>query len=389
MNTSMEDEQSWDAWSKCWKIRPDTIYLNHGSFGPPPTVVRHAREAYQRRLESNPMDFLVRELEGEIANVRDVVADFIGTRPENLALVDNATYGMNVVATSFPLSPGDEVLLTNHEYGAVRRIWNRQCEVADCQLQTVDLPESIESADQVVDAITNAVTQRTKLLVVSHITSATAITLPVRQIIERVRTLGVAVCIDGPHAVAQLPLNIDELGCDFYTASCHKWLSAPLGTGFLYVSPRWHEMIQPPILSWGKTESEEQASWTDEFGWLGTRDPSALLAIPSAIALLKRVGLENFRRRTHQLASYARERLAQFDPRQPIVPDSPQWYGAMAHVPLPAGDARQLQMALWGQFGIEVPIIDFAGRRWIRVSCHLYNKPANIDRLAEALHVLL
>ena len=389
MDTWMGPEQAGSDWAGCWEIRSDTIYLNHGSFGPPPRVVQTCRERLLRRLESNPMDFLVRELEGEIDGVRHIVSDFVGAKAENLVLVDNATYGMNVVAEGFPLAPGDEVLLTDHEYGAVRRIWDRRCDKAKATLKTAGLPEPIESAEQVIDVVDQALTERTKLLVVSHITSPTAITLPVQQIIDRAHANDVAVCVDGPHAVAQLPLEMEALGCDFYTASCHKWLSAPLGTGFLYVSPRWQEHIRAPILSWGKPAGEEQSSWTDEFTWLGTRDPSALLAIPSAIALLQQVGLETFRRHAHDLASYARQGLAEFATRSPIVPDSPQWYTAMAHMPLPPGEPRKLQNALWGQYGIEVPIIDFAGQRWIRVSCHLYNRAADIDRLIDALRALL
>jgi isopenicillin-N epimerase len=341
-------------------------------------------------LDGNPMNFLVRRFEDEADVVRETLAKFVGTSSANLVLVDNATYAMNIVADSLPLSMGDEVLLTNHEYGAVRRIWNRRCEMAGAQLRTVNLPERIETAGQIVDLIASAITDRTKLLVISHITSPTAITLPVAEITRRVQSEGVAVCIDGPHAVAHLSLAIDQIGCDFYTASCHKWLSAPLGTGFLVAHPRWHEQLHPPILSWGKLDQADgPRAWNDEFLWLGTRDPSAALAIPTAISMLKQLGLDTFRARTHYLAKYARARLVELTGLTPITPDDVAWYGAMAHVPLPDGDARSLQSALWGQFGIEVPIIQFAGRRWIRVSCHLYTQKSDIDRLIEALAVLL
>jgi len=384
------DEPAWASWRNRWTIRADTIYLNHGSFGPPPRSVQQARRRWQRRVDANPMDFFFRHLEHELLRVRAQLAAFVGTQTENLVLVDNATYGMNVVANSFSLAEGDEVLLTDHEYGAIRRIWQRRCEQAGAQLRTAELPRPIEAADQILDAITAAFTRATRLLVVSHITSPTAITLPVAEIAKAARERNIAVCIDGPHAVAQLPLEIDALDCDFYTASCHKWLCAPFGTGFLYVHPRHHEAMQPPVLSWGRIGARDgPATWDDEFAWLGTRDPSAALAIPAAIAELKRVGLDAFRARTHYLAAHARARLSELTGLRPLVPDQVTWHGAMAHAPLPPGEARPLQNALWGRFGIEVPIIEFAGRRWIRVSCHLYTQKSDIDTLIDALGALL
>lgn len=386
----IDEHRGWAPWRALWNLRPDTIYLNHGSFGTPPIVVQEARRRWQARVDAQPMDFFVRQMESELQQVRDVLAAFVGTSAENLVLVDNATYGMNVVAESFPLQAGEEVLLTDHEYGAVRRIWRRRCDRRGAALRVVALPPRIEAADQVVDTIAAALTPQTKLLVVSHITSPTAITLPVAEISRRAKSHGVAVCIDGPHALAQLPLDLDRLDCDFYAASCHKWLSAPFGSGFLYVHPRWRDSIAPPVLSWGNTNAPDgHRTWQDEFDWLGTRDPSALLAIPAAIDLLKHVGLDRFRARTHLLASYARARLTELTNLPPMVPDSIAWYGSMAHVPLPDGDARSLQNALWGGHGIEVPIIEFAQRRWIRVSCHLYTQPQHIDALADALAALL
>lgn len=385
----IENESQWKHWQDAWSLRDDTIYLNHGSFGPPPDVVRAARRQWIDRLDRQPMDFFVRTLENELDAARRRLADFVGTRTENLVLVDNATYGMNVVAESFSLHAGDEVLLTDHEYGAVRRIWERACGNCGAQLKFARLPQQIKTADDVVDAILGGMTPQTRLLVVSHITSPTAMTLPVRQIARQAQAQGVAVCIDGPHAVAQIPLEIDQLNCDFYAASCHKWLCAPFGSGFLYVHPRRQNDVRPVVLSWGKLEPNKPARWDDEFQWLGTRDPSALLAVPAAIDFLQQAGVDSFRRRTHYLAGYARAEIQKLCDLPPIVPDDPSWYASMAHVPLPPGEALPLQVKLWKSYGIEVPVIDFAGRRWIRVSCHLYTQKEDIDRLVAALQQLL
>ncbi len=277
-------------------------------------------------------------------------------------------------------------------------------------MKVVELPLPFRTAAEPTDAIFTAVTPRTRLIVVSHITSPTAVTLPVEQICARARAGGIAVAIDGPHAIAQLPLAIDAVGCDFYAASCHKWLSAPFGSGFLYAAPQYQSLIRPPVLSWGRIPPTRIESWSDEFVWSGTRDPSAYLSIPAAIDFLDGVGFEAFRARTHWLAQYARRKLVELTDREPIVPDSAEWYGTMAHVPLPpprkdAGWHWQaksasaeaeggsvpsaLQRAIWHELHIEVPIVEFRGERYIRVSCHLYNDTAEIDRLVAGLKRLL
>jgi isopenicillin-N epimerase len=289
-----------------------------------------------------------------------------------------------------PLRAGDEVLLTDHEYGAVQRIWRRACQSAGAaEPVTAKLPRNFETAQQVVDAIFSAATDRTRIVVVSHITSPTAIILPVQQICAEARRRGIGVCIDGPHAPAQVPISLDELSCDFYTASLHKWASAPLGSGFLYVAPHWQERVRTPMLSWGRVAPTKPTAWWEEFVWTGTRDSSAYLAAPAAIELLEGVGLARFRARTHFLARYARQQLVDLFGIEPHMPDSEEWYGSMASVPLPPGDARSLQNQLWQKHRIEVPVVDHDGERSIRVSCHLYNDRSEIDLLVGALQELL
>jgi isopenicillin-N epimerase len=388
--TDSMDAQEAAFWRNQWDLAPGVVYLNHGSFGPPPKPVQDARRAWQEQQDRQPMDFFMRRYEEAWFGARRRLAEFVGAEEGNLVFADNATAAMNVVASSVGLAPGDEVVLTDHEYGAVTRIWRRATErVGGVELRIAELPLPVESPEAVVESILAATSDRTRLLIVSHITSPTAITLPVGPIVQQARRRGIAVCVDGPHAVAQLPLALDGLGCDFYCASCHKWLSAPFGSGFLYVAPRFQEMIQPPLLSWGRLAPSRVAVWSDEFIWSGTRDPSACLSIPSAIDFLRQVGLDRFRRDTHRLAQYARQRLVELVGQPPIVPDSSQWYGCMAHVPLPPGETLPLQQRLWSDFGIEVPIVGWNDRRWIRVSCHLYNTAAEIDRLVDALRRLL
>ncbi|MCY2990599.1 MAG: aminotransferase class V-fold PLP-dependent enzyme [Planctomycetota bacterium] len=381
----MDNLAEWEAWRDQWDLRPGVTYLNHGSFGPPPKAVQRARQHWQAELDRNPMDFFVRHYEPAWFAARQTLAKFVGAAAQNLVFADNATSAMNVVAHSFPLRAGDEVLLNDHEYGAVLRIWQRATQSVGATVRFARLPLPVQSTEQVVEALFAATTPRTRLIVVSHITSPTAITLPVASLCAQARRCDIAVCVDGPHAVAQLPLELEQLGCDFYCASCHKWLSAPFGSGFLYVAPRHHSSVRPPQLSWGRLLPQQVEQWSDEFIWSGTRDPAAYLAVPAAIEFLEAIGLEKFRARLHALARYARQQLVELFGLPPSVPDAPEWYCGMAHVPLPPQTPADLQQGLWQRYQIEVPIVTWNERRWIRVSCHLYNRHADIDLLIRAL----
>jgi isopenicillin-N epimerase len=347
------------------------------------------RQQWLNRESALPMDFFLRQVEKPLLAARDVMADFVGAGRDDLVWVDNATYAMNVIAASCTLKHGDEVLLTDHEYGAVKRIWDRACRRAGARLAEVSLPLPVESVEQLVDAVTDAMTERTRLLVISHITSPSAIILPIEKICPVARSRGVRVCIDGPHALANLPLALAELDCDYYACSCHKWLCAPPGTGFLYVHPRHQSTIQPVVLSWGRVLPQVPRTWQDEFDWIGTRDLSALLSVPTAIDFLAGIGWEAFRRRTHFLAQQARQKITRLTSLEPLVPDSPQWYGPMITLPVPSGDPYQLRDALWHRYQIEVPTMTIGERLFVRVSCHLYTQQSDLDRLVDALSELL
>jgi isopenicillin-N epimerase len=380
-----------------WSLPDDVTYLNHGSFGPSPQSVQQVRNQWSARLESQPMDFFVRQMEEHLRAARQRLGEFIGAAGDDLIFIDNATYGMNIVAAHVDLQPNDEVLVTDHEYGAVLRIWRHACRQAGAKLVVQQLPRIIVSPEEIVDEFLTGATGKTRLIVVSHVTSPTAIILPLRQICCRAREFGIPVCIDGPHAVAMIPLNLGELDCDYYTASCHKWLCAPFGTGFLYVARKHQHSLDPPIMSWGGSVSGHAANWKDEFNWAGTRDPAGFLTVPAAIDFLETAGIDDFRRSTHELARYARSQITGLTGMEPCLPDSNAWYGSMIALPIPAsgddppkdGQRDPLQDALWQQHRIEIPIIHWHGRRFVRVSCHLYNSRSDIDHLVDALTTLL
>ena len=403
-------------WRRLWNLPDDVAYLNHGSFGPSPIVVQESYERWTRQLEQQPMNFFIREMEPALENSLAVLADFVGTSRGNLVFVDNATFGMNIVAASTRLDTGDEVLINDHEYGAVTRLWRRTCQQAGARLMSCELPASDINSESIVESIFARVTPRTKLIVVSHVTSPTALVMPVEEICRRAREVDIPVCIDGPHAVAMLPLSLRKLDCDFYTASCHKWLSAPFGSGFLYVAPRQQKRIQPAVVSWGGSIGGRQPGWKDEFNWLGTRNPAAFLATADAIRFLQApvstiskalvegrdcnnesTTHEEFRHRSRWLTKDAVDELGQTLGTTPLIEDRSLQSDAMISLVLPrdrfstnnavgkSGRRHPLQDWLWETHRIEIPVIAWGDEILIRISAHLYNSPADYSRLAETI----
>lgn len=392
-----------------WSIPDDVTYLNHGSFGPAARVVQESREQWSRRLESQPMDFYLRQMDAALDEAMVPLAKLIRAEPRDLAFVDNATVAMNVVAENLGLQPGDEVLLNDHEYGAVFRIWRRVCERVGAQVVTArlgkgwaeqngspaPLPDAghIEQIADVVEPIFRAVTDKTRLIVVSHVTSPTATVLPVDEICRKARERQIPVCIDGPHAIAMRDVDLKEIDCDYYCASLHKWLSAPCGSGFLYVKRSRQQKLQPHMTSWGRSLGGREERWQDQLNWLGTRDPAPFLAVPAAIEFLQQTGLPEFRQHTHDMAQVARHKLEQLFQCKARIPDSIDWYGSMIAVPMPPSDYKRpkpntmhrLQKELWDRSRIEVPIAECSGQSFLRVSCHLYNTLEQIDYLIKSL----
>lgn len=403
------------SWRHLWSVPHDVSYLNHGSFGPSPVAVQKKHEEWTRKLERQPMNFFLREMEKALEEALAVLAEFTGASRGNLVFVDNATFGMNAVAASVRLKANDEVLVNDHEYGAVTRIWRRTCQQADARLVTAELPDSFDQPNRLVQGLMSHVTKHTRLIVVSHVTSPTAMLLPVEEICRRARELDIVTCIDGPHAVGMLPLNLRKLDCDFYTASCHKWLSAPFGSGFLYVAPRQQKRIQPAIVSWGGSIGGRQPGWKDEFNWLGTRNPAAFLATADAIGFLQqsltastldrpqkiksdhdRSLLEEFRSSARRLTDHAAAELARTIGAEPLARHQESRCPAMTSLALPSerfpetngeksGQRHPLQDWLWAKHRIEVPVIRWKDQLLLRVSAHLYNSPAEYSHLAEAI----
>jgi isopenicillin-N epimerase len=380
-------------------LDPSVINLNTGSFGPLPRVVFERVTALRHRLAEEPMDFLLRGAPPLLWEARERLARFIGGDPRRLVFTVNVTASINLVAASLPLTAPGEILLTDHEYGAMHWCWERAAQRQGLTLRTFPLPILPSSPNEIVQAACAAMTERTRLFFFSHVLSPTGMILPARELCTEARRRGILTVVDGAHAPAFLPLNVDEIGADYYGANCHKWLLAPTGSGFLYASAGGLDRLQPLQVSWGWRPDRSRLDERDEFGstprlrlfeFEGTRDPCPWLAIPSALDFQAELGWERIRARIAELTRHVRKRLTGLAGLSPNTPEPPEMHGAMLAFRLPASvDAAALRRGLWEKHRIEVPIVERPDRLLIRTSTHFYNTEAEVDRLTEALPGLL
>lgn len=354
-------------------LDPDVAYLNHGSYGACPRAVFAEYQRLQLELERQPTDFFVRraftsfwgraDAAGAFDEARATLAAFVGARTDDLVFVPNATSGLNAVLRSLRIRPQEEILTTKHEYGAIlRTLGSILANVVACE------PENLIASIGV----------RTRAIVVSHVTSPTALLLPVEEICAAARKARVLTIVDGAHAPGQVSLDLERLGADLYAGNCHKWLCAPKGSGFLWARPEHHEWIEPLVVSWGY---REDASFAERHGWQGTRDLSACLAVPKAIETWRGFDLD----RMHALADETERRLGAMRLRR--IPGAPAPF--MRAFVLPPGDPDELWRTLWEEFRVEVPVYEWEGRRILRVSIGPYNDDSDVDRLRAALERLL
>jgi isopenicillin-N epimerase len=307
-----------------------------------------------------------------------------------LVYVPNATTGLNTVARSLPLGPGDEVLSTDHEYGALDRTWRFICQKRGARYVRQPVPLPVKSAEQVIQAIWSGVNERTRVLFLSHITSPTAIILPVTKLVHRARKAGIITVIDGAHTPGQIQLDLTALGADFYSGNAHKWMLSPKGAGFLYAHRKVQHLLEPLVVSWGwEPETPAASRFIDEHEFQGTKDIAAYLTVPAAIRFMVEHNWPNVRRVCHELVRYARQRITTLTGLEPITPDSPAWFAQMASFPLPPCDADAVKQRLYAKFHVEVPIVTWNDRQFVRVSIQAYNTREDVDTLVEALTEIL
>lgn len=377
-----------------WGLDPELTYLNHGTVGAVPRVVLAAQRAVQDAIEREPARFLLREL----ADVRQIpmripprmrtavapIAAFVGADPADLVFVDNASSGCNAVLRSWAFAPGDEILVTDHGYGAVTTCARYVAERAGATVRTITLPWPTITPESALEAVVAAIGPHTRMLVIDHLTSGSALLLPIAAIADACRARGVLTLIDGAHVPGVLPLDIPALGCDFYVANLHKWAMSPRSSGILWVRRELHAQVQPTVISWGHGMDLGAA-----FDLAGTRDPSAHLAAPAGLTFLQSLGLDAVRAYNHALvweaATHFTERWGT------TIPGPESMYGSMVTIPLPASQdatpeaVQRLKDGLLYEDRIETQIHPFAGRVWLRLAAQVYNEASDFERLWQAI----
>lgn len=360
----------------------DVVFLNHGSFGACPEPVWTVYQAWQRELERQPVAFVSRRSDALLRSARSHLAAYLNVQPDDLSFVVNATSGLNVVARSLPLRPGDEILTTNLEYGALDFTWEHLCARMGATYRKQVIPTPFTAPGAIVDAIWDGVTERTRAIFLSHITSGTSVILPVKEICRRARDAGILTIVDGAHAPGQVPLDLITLGADIYAGNCHKWLCAPKGAAFLHVRPEHQDWVESLTISWGwrpghtfLTRNEQQ----------GTRDIAAFLAVPRAIEFQTEHGWPRIRQRCHERLATLRTRLHDALDEPMLYPNEGDWFSQMALITVPAMDARALEQRLLHIHGIEVPCTQHDGQVFVRVSVQGYTTDADLDALESAL----
>jgi isopenicillin-N epimerase len=386
-----------------WPLDPQIVFLNHGSFGSCPRTVLEHQRVLRDRMEVRPIQYLARDLEALLDEARAQLAQFLGAKADDLVFVSNATGGINTVLRSLSFQPGDELLVTDHEYAACRNALEYVAERWRAKVVVAAVPFPIESATRAVEAVLAGVTPRTRLLLIDHVTSQTGMVMPLAQIVRELSARGVETLVDGAHAPGMLPLNLDALGAAYYTGNCHKWLCAPKAAGFLHVRRDLQKSIHPLCISHGHTSPRsDRSKFLIEFAWTGTNDPTPALCVPESLRCVGSMlpgGWPEVMARNHALALAGQKVLC--DALKISAPCPDDCIGSLAAVPIPAArsDAKPgqpffidpLQDRLREEFNIEVPVIFWPAhpQRLLRISTQLYNSLPQVELLAKALTKLL
>jgi isopenicillin-N epimerase len=391
---------SWLAERASMLLDPSIINLNTGSFGPLPKRVFERAIEFRAQLAAEPTHFFVRTLPPLLWESRVRLARFLNADPRRLIFTVNVSSAINLVASSLKLAAPGEILLTDHEYGAMHWCWERAAIHTGLTLRTFPLPTMAHSSKEIVEAAAAAMTAKTRLIFFSHVLSPTGLVLPARELCAEARKRGITSVVDGAHAPAMLPLDVTAVNADFYAGNCHKWLLAPTNCGFLIPAAGQEDRLQPLQVSWGYHHQRDGLDLQDEFGstprirhleFEGTRDPCGWLAIPEAIDFQSEIGWERIRGRMAELSAYARKRIGEDCDLSSATPAEPELHGALTAFQLPfhgAEKASALRNAIW-KYCIEIPIIQRPERLLIRVSTHFYNTEEEIDRLSEVLPATL
>lgn len=385
------------TFQQLWLLDSSVTFLNHGSFGACPKAVLEAQQRLREQLEHEPLRFFGREWEKLLDDARRKLAGFVGADAEDLVFVPNATTGVNSVLRSLVFQAEDEILTTNHEYNACRNALDFIASRTGARVVVAKIPFPLESSEQILEAVIERVSRKTRLALLDHVTSQTGLIFPIQQLVKQLQQRGVDTLVDGAHAPGMLPLNLSEIGATYYTGNCHKWLCAPKGAAFLYVQRHKQLEIRPLTISHGANSPRtDKSRFQLEFDWMGTDDPTAYMCVPEAIAFMGSLlpgGWNELRQRNHQLALQARQLLCEALNVSMPCPD--EMIGSMAVVPMPevleSRNFMSLHDELFDRFGIQVQVVPWQEQPnlLVRVSAQIYNTREQYEYLGKGLRTLL
>ena len=374
-------------WKDQFLLDPSITFLNFGSFGATPKPVFEKYQQWQRILEAEPVQFIAFDGYQYLAKSREVLANYLHcSDKDDLVYVTNPSFAVNLVAKNFPLEKGDEILATNIEYGACDRTWEYYCNKAGAKYvrQPISLP--ITTKEKFIEDFFKGVTPKTKAIFISHITSATALIFPVKEICAMAKQKGLITFVDGAHGPAQVDVNLNELQADFYTGACHKWMMAPKGCSFLYAHKTVQHLCDPLVVSWGyKALKPSHSNFLDYHQMIGTRDFSAFLCVEECIAFMEKHDWKNMAKTCHQLVLKNAARFFELLGSTPISPLTSEWIGQMVSIPIKTKEPEQLQRTLFTKYKIEIPIMRQDTDVYMRYSINAFNSEAQLDTLYNAL----
>ncbi|MFN8276706.1 MAG: aminotransferase class V-fold PLP-dependent enzyme [Chitinophagales bacterium] len=371
-------------------LQPEITYLNFGSFGACPKPVFQRYQQFQLELEQEPVQFMMYHGPKYLHESRVALAQYVHCDADNLVFVTNPSYAINIIAKSLNLQPGDEILSTNLEYGAVDRTWRFCCTQTGARYvqQPISLP--VQSEADIVDALFQGVTDRTRVICISHITSATALILPVEEICARAKAMGLITIVDGAHAPGHVPLHLNTLQADYYTGACHKWMCTPKGCSFLYAAKNAQQILQPLVVSWGYEAADPSASQFQDYHQMqGTRDYSAFLTIPSALQFFEAHHWDAQAKQCRKMVQDWYPELCAMVGAEPLSPVHDSFLGQMASIPIHTASAAALQQLLFNQYRIEIPVTQAGERTFIRFSIQAFNTADDLVKLQRAIEDLM
>ena len=368
-----------------YHLDPSIIFLNHGSFGACPKPVFEVYQNWQRKLEQQPVEFMAIKVYDFLEEARHALGDYVGCHGDDLIFVTNPTTAVNTVIRSLDLGLDDEVLMTDMEYGSLVRTWEHYAQDKGFSIVQQFTPVPLTTHEDYIEHFWEAVTERTKIIYLSEITSSTGLILPVAAICKKAKEAGIMTIVDGAHVPAHIPLNIAEMDPDVYVGACHKWLSAPKGSSFLYVKKSLQETIEPLIISWGSEVDPSPSPFIYESQYQGTWDPSAFLTVPAAIQFQQEHDWNSVRKRSRALNRETRGRIYEIIDSEPICPNTEEWLGQMASIITNIENGLDFKRRLMDEYKIEIPVFPWGDKILFRTSFNAYNDENDADRLIEVL----